>query len=560
MNRPRGFHFQDLRLAPDLSAAAPAAAPVRPGRWVCVAAALAPVLYGFLSLWLGQDANWDLRNYHFYNAYAFLRGRLGFDVAVAHHATYYNPLSDLPFYALVTTLPPRATGLILGFIHGLNFVPIVAIAWRMLATSPARVRDGGAIALAAAGMLGAGTLSEVGTTFHDNAISLFMLGALAGLVLGYRRLVEAPLPRALAIVAALGLVSGFGAGLKQTAVILSVGCCAGLLFVTAGWGRRFMLALVFGLGVLAGIALGGGYWMWTLWREFGNPLFPYYNDLFKSPWADPADYVNRAYLPASLTEALLYPFVFAAEPFRVSEIGLRDLRLPLLYALAAVSLLVWPLKRFWAGPGALRLTDYHPGTLLLAVGGVAYLAWLKMFGVYRYLVPLEMLAPILILLIADRLALPRWAHGALLTGILAVAVATMHPGSWGRAPWAAGYFGMPRLEIPAPSKSMVVMTGTEPMAWMIPFFPPEIPFLRIDGWFLVPDGSANRSILEMQRRIRGHAGPIYALFRERYERGRTIRALAAYGLALRGRECVTFKPHIDIVPDEVMAFCPLDRQ
>ncbi len=560
MSRPSGSQVQDPGHASEPGAGGLGAGAARPGLAVIAASVLAPVLYGFLSLWLGQDANWDLRNYHFYNAYAFLHGRLGFDVAVAHHATYYNPLSDLPFYALATTLPPRATGFILGVAHGLNFIPIVAIAWRLLATAPPRVRDAGAVALAAVGMIGAGALSEAGTTFHDNFISLLMLGALAGLVTSYRRLVEAPLPQALAIVAALGLVSGLGAGLKQTAVILSIGCCAGLLFVTAGWGRRFMLAFVFGLGVLAGIALGGGYWMWTLWREFGNPLFPYYNDVFRSPWADPVDYVNRVFLPKTLFEALAYPFVFAVEPFRVSEIALRDLRLPLLYALAIAALLLWPLRRLWAGPGAFKLSDYHPGTFVLAAGCVTYLAWLKMFGVYRYLVPLEMLAPILMLLVADRLALPRWAHGSLLTGMLAVSLATMHPASWGRAPWAADYFGMPKLEIAEPSKTMIVMTGTEPMAWMIPFFPPEIPFLRIDSWFLQPDGAANRSIQEMQRRIRGHAGPVYVLFRERYERARTVRALAAYGLAPRDAGCATFKPHIDIVPNEVMAFCPLDRR
>jgi len=31
--------------------------------------------------------------------------------------------------------------------------------------------------------------------------------------------------------------------------------------------------------------------------------------------------------------------------------------------------------------------------MILAAGAVAYLAWVKVFGVYRYLVPLEMLAP-----------------------------------------------------------------------------------------------------------------------------------------------------------------------
>src|SRR5687767_13972866 len=43
------------------------------------------VPFGFLllNLTLGQDANWDLRNYHWYNAYSFLNGRFGFDVVPA---------------------------------------------------------------------------------------------------------------------------------------------------------------------------------------------------------------------------------------------------------------------------------------------------------------------------------------------------------------------------------------------------------------------------------------------------------------------------------------------
>ena len=35
---------------------------------------------------LGKDTSWDFRNYHWYAPYAFLNGRMGFDVAVAHQA------------------------------------------------------------------------------------------------------------------------------------------------------------------------------------------------------------------------------------------------------------------------------------------------------------------------------------------------------------------------------------------------------------------------------------------------------------------------------------------
>src|SRR5438552_17597373 len=50
---------------------------------------------------LRQAANWDLRNYHFYNAWAYVHSRLGWDLAPAQLQTFFNPLLDLPFYGVV---------------------------------------------------------------------------------------------------------------------------------------------------------------------------------------------------------------------------------------------------------------------------------------------------------------------------------------------------------------------------------------------------------------------------------------------------------------------------
>lgn len=57
-----------------------------------------------VSLALGQDCNWDLRNYHFYNVHAWLGDRYLFDIAPAQRQTFLNPLLDLPFYGLVQVL------------------------------------------------------------------------------------------------------------------------------------------------------------------------------------------------------------------------------------------------------------------------------------------------------------------------------------------------------------------------------------------------------------------------------------------------------------------------
>lgn len=46
-----------------------------------IAALAMPVLFGLVSLMLGQDDNWDMKNYHWYDPYALLHGRVGVDMA-----------------------------------------------------------------------------------------------------------------------------------------------------------------------------------------------------------------------------------------------------------------------------------------------------------------------------------------------------------------------------------------------------------------------------------------------------------------------------------------------
>ncbi|HEU0118427.1 MAG TPA: hypothetical protein VFR09_07315, partial [Alphaproteobacteria bacterium] len=77
---------------------------------------LAPFFFGLLALYLGQDANWDLRNYHWYNAYAFLNGRYGFDMLPSQTPYFYNPLLDVPFYLLATHIHAKTAGFILGWV------------------------------------------------------------------------------------------------------------------------------------------------------------------------------------------------------------------------------------------------------------------------------------------------------------------------------------------------------------------------------------------------------------------------------------------------------------
>ena len=173
-----------------------------------------PLFFGLLALLLGQDANWDLRNYHLYNPFAFLHHRLDFDMVPAQVANFYNPLLHIPFYWAVMALPPMVTGFLIGAVQGLNFPILVGIARSIMGEE--RKRPDWHYYLAAfLGLLGAGTLAELGTTFGDNLISLPLLGGMWLLLANFQDLRREKTARILLIVACAGTLTGMAAGLKQ---------------------------------------------------------------------------------------------------------------------------------------------------------------------------------------------------------------------------------------------------------------------------------------------------------------------------------------------------------
>ena len=76
--------------------------------------------FAIWSLLLGQDTSWDLKNYHYYNAYALLSSRLGYDIVPAQQQTFLNPALDLLPFLLVQHFPPRVFGVVIGAWHGVN--------------------------------------------------------------------------------------------------------------------------------------------------------------------------------------------------------------------------------------------------------------------------------------------------------------------------------------------------------------------------------------------------------------------------------------------------------
>ena len=510
---------------------------------------------GFVIL-LGKDTSWDFRNYHWYAPYALLNHRMAIDVAVAHQASYYNPYLDIPFYWLATHTRAWIALGVLGAAQGANMVPLYLMARASLRVdAPASDIKIMAGALSLLGVVGALTLTEFGTTYYDNVMSVFVLSGLAVLVLKRDVLREGPLGKVAGISAAAGLVTGMAMGLKLPEMPFCVGFAAALIALGGSWKHQLVRLLAGGLAGIAGFLIFSGPWMLYMYQLTANPLFPYFNDYWKSPLALPAPYRDLRFVPAFRPwwQQLFFPVLFTIDWHVADDLGFQDIRVMLAYLLVIAAGALWLLRRESRDP----LLDKRVTGVLFVFFALSYLLWLRTFAIYRYIILYEMLAPLLIIGAVGLLPLSRRSRYLALGGLCAACLLTARSDFLERAPVEDPYVEVALPPIPHPGKTMVVMTGDAPMGFIATTLPPQIPVLRIDGWMVQPRDET-RLTKDMMRRVAAHinAGGDLYLIADSGDMNRAHNALADYHLAIRWPECQQFDTNLV----GTYQWCPLARK
>jgi hypothetical protein len=463
-----------------------------------------------LSIAQRQDRNWDLQNYHLYAAFAWLDGRLDQDLYAAGPQSYFNPLLDVPYYLAAMRLFPAAPRLVAA-LAGVPFALLCIVAWalcREVARACARNAAWTPIATAAIGLSGTTIYGEIGTTFGDMPVAVLVLAAL---LLACRTAGRAD---GLAWRASAGAVLGAACGLKLTACVYAPALVAAVALTTPGWRARAGASLAIALGWALGVAATLGWWAVGIWQRFGNPVFPYFSDLFPGRFPQMGVGADTRFLPRSPLEALFYPFHWlAGRAFVVSEGNVRDARFALAYlalAALAVAALLWR-----AAP---RLPA--PARLICIFLVLGFAVWEALFSILRYALPLEALTGVPVLLVLSRL--PARRLKVALPGVLVLLVAT------------ANYSGGSRMRRYGPTvfdiapvavaPGAVVLIADHPIAFLAPFVRgPDVAFIGLPG--VPPDSGLGQ---EMRARIAAAASR-YALLNLLRPAG--AERLAAFGLA-----------------------------
>ena len=455
----------------------------------------------------GQDMCFDFQNYHLYIPYAFLHGRGAADIipAGALH-TFFNPLLDIPSYLLFTSLAdwPRLVAFLMGGYYGV----FLFVAWKATAllfpaaqTSEKWLR----IFTFLLAVTGIAALLQVGR--YTNEIQTALLGVAAGWLL-----LKFSANGRTGYLCLSSFVVAFAAGLKYTAAPVAVGIGLGGFFVLFSrrdsW-RKYALFALCGAG---GFLLADGWFLYQKWAELGNPLFPYFNDIFRSPYFTAEALPNGVGTPHGWKEWLFLPFL------RYNRLA-TEYRLDIRLMLGWVSCVVlW--AKYWLGkktPSAVR-----EGLVLCFFTG-SYIGWVFLFGNMRYTICLEVFSAWLFALALKHFMPHRPAAFVVAVVWAALFVQPLPP--WPREAFADKTIVFSK-EVSVPDDAFVLVGGH--ISFLIPFLNanaryaggvwfdpaklPAVPKEEVErfNWLQANDYKHHFAPV-IRREIARHKGPVYIL-------------------------------------------------
>jgi len=292
-----------------------------------------------------------------------------------------------------------------------------------------------------------------------------------------------------------------------------------------------------------------------MYHMSGNPLFPYYNDHFHSPLAELIDYHDTRFLQP-LSNQIILPILFSLDWRLTDDLPYEDIRIGIAYLALIAAAIGWVAARLTGRDKRDLLADPVAVRTVFAFAIGSFVVWVKLFCIYRYILALEMLAPIVIALAIATLPIGRRERFVVTGAAFFLALLFTQPLFSERVSVSDPYVEVLAPKIDNPAKAMVLLTGQEPLGFLVPAFAKELAFVRIDGWMYQP--TTKTGLTRMVRdRMAEHAreGGHFYLLTDAAQMTRAHDALEAYNLAIHWQKCRLFDTNIS----GTYQLCPLGR-
>lgn len=441
---------------------------------------------GILSIFLGQDTSWDMANYHVYCPHALLNNRIGFDINPAGIQTYYNPFLDFPYYYMTKYLNdyPRLINFLQAQYYGLSIFLVYKI------SSILFIKKGiekaflilFSVLIGATGMVG---ILEIGTAFNDIQVAVFVLTSVY-LLLKYL-FTEDSKKRSL-IIFVSGLLLGIGTGFKLTGAIFAISMFLTLCCLYKKYNSPVKILFYYFSGVVLGFLLIDGYWLYLNFVKFGNPLFPYYNNIFKSPYVLLQNYTDKRYFPENLMQWIFFPFYWHNNAIKINfvfEEQFRDFRYAAVYIsvlIIAFSNFIFNFKKSFNKNFLKEYFKENNVSFIILFVFFSYITWLCQFSIIRYFVPIEFISGIIILIaiiyLKSILKSSRMYIGLWVFTVIFLLSTTVHCFSYRKA-FDDKFFEFEDLKLP--DNATVLILGGYPSSIWIPYQNPKARFIGLSG-------------------------------------------------------------------------------
>ena len=490
------------------------------------------------SWFAGKDLNWDQINYHVYTPHSFWNNRIGQDFFPASIQSYLNPLSYIPFYLMVVNQwPDLLIGSTLATLHAFNLYFLCLICKTIWPNDKHGI-SGAALFALIIGLLSPIFWQEVGSSFNDITACAFVLAAVYLAISGATYLK----------VFLVGVLLGTATGLKLPFGVFGLGAI--VLLISSDFRFTIRRVFVYGVGGLAAVALCHGWWSWTLWREFGNPVFPFFNGVFKSPLYL-AENINLVrFTPGKFSEWLALPFEIA-EP--VSWVYTETLAPDLRLLLFTIGLLVCAVVTISGRKKVIRgqLGDSQLKQLqILCFAIICGCLWVVTSANGRYGMPLSLLTGILIVSIF-RYIISSDRYFALvlisITSAQLIHVVANSSARWSQYAWGGGWF---ELQVPKELKetsALFLSFGSQPNAFLSVWLHPHSSVINLVGQHVLPRSGAQYE--KLKRLADSQSQNVYLLVEWSnpvpFKRSKYFRVvqknLNSYGYSFASDECSAIK-------------------
>jgi hypothetical protein len=502
------------------------------------------IVFGIWAVLLGQDTNFDLRSYHYYNGYAFLHHRVGQDIMPSVMQTYLNPLFDALTYLLINLHSPNLTTFLLGAVNGICAFLIFKIAQQIFSADNVLQKPIYSFIAVFLGVTGGDAIALLGSLTSDTYSTVFVLLSIYCFI---RSLNEKPARFYLAM---SGLLLGAVTGLKLTNFCFFIGMNITVLFFEAA----FSDLLIYWSCCFIGLFLVSAFWMYPLYVNLGNPIFPFYNNFFHSDYVprftfniEPGSHHVPWYVLVLLPYLLTEPNLYTTEVFSADSH---------FFVLTIVLLFAWVCRA--------KYTNNKPLRFLTFFFIVSYVTWCIEFHVYRYALPLEMLSPILMIGLIKPLVSSKKIFITILIMLGVSLVLPASPADWGRKHLSADYIALQAP--PVPDDAVIVMLS-RPYSYAIPFFNPKTHFVGVTfaGLQAAPDEKDDGLMYKQTIKVLRDAAEKNKLYGLGFIKSDTVTSLS-YALLLSRKigpteDCSLFKTNLgdQLVLCKLMLFKPMQK-